>query len=83
MEFGYGLLHILYQWHIFNVLKGRRLLDNLKGKHLIYKGWALRKKPLVNVLGGGHLFNKREKGRISNNLKLDRCLYKNDMFIHQ
>ena len=51
MEFGYGLLHILYQWHIFNILKGGRLLENLKGGHLFYKGWALRKKPSVNVLG--------------------------------
>ena len=61
MEFGYGLLHILYHWHIFNVLKGGRLLENLKGKRLVYKRWALRKKPLVNVLGvATYLINVRK-----------------------
>ena len=60
MEFSYGLLHILYEWHIFNILKGERLLENLKGGHLFYKGWALRKKPLVNVLGvATYLINVR------------------------
>ena len=45
---------------MFNILKDGRLLENLEGGHLFYKGWTLEKN--LNVLGVDTYLIKVRKG---------------------